>query len=436
MATRIQKVYGKTPREARQKAEKEFGRNIGIVKTRRISPNKLQPDKGSNYELTIAVETEIPAKMPLIRPRSPSQDPVAIQQAIERVNTALTANAYGRQNAQTDSEFGRDPPYSESPGFSSQQNEIVPVPDDLSPEKREEKQPESSLTMDYLSSELNEIRDALSILLSSTKISDNTDLPDEVTGLYRRFLKSDVEAELAYDLAEAMWTCFNDEEGKSIHEHLTTLIQNIVKTSNGIKFGDTPTVVALVGATGVGKTTTIAKLAIQYCFQKKKVALITTDDFKIGAIEQLETYSQILSLPMEVARDPEELEKKIQKYADLDLILIDTPGRSQLDVARLRSIELFLNAARPDETYLMLNMTTRNTDMENIIKRFGSLGIDKLIFTKLDEAICYGSILNCAVRYKKPIAYFTIGQDVATDIEVATHNRIATFLLRGYQRKS
>ena len=78
---------------------------------------------------------------------------------------------------------------------------------------------------------------------------------------------------------------------------------------------------------------------------------------------------------MEVARDPEELEKKIQKYADLDLILIDTPGRSQLDVARLRSIELFLNAARPDETYLMLNMTTRNTDTENIIKRFGSLDL-------------------------------------------------------------
>jgi len=136
MATRIQKVYGKTPKEARQKAEKEFGRNISIVKTRRVSPNKLQPDKGSNYELTIAVDTEVPAKIPLIRPRSPRQDPVAIQQAIERVNMALTANAYGRQNAPIDPEFGQEAPYSESPGFSTQQNEIEPASDDLLPEKK------------------------------------------------------------------------------------------------------------------------------------------------------------------------------------------------------------------------------------------------------------------------------------------------------------
>ena len=120
-------VQGRIEAYILKQAEKEFGRNISIVKTRRISPNKLQPDKGSNYELTIAVETEVPAKIPLIRPRSPSQDTVAIQQAIERVNTALTANTYGRQNAQIDSEFGQDPPYSESPGFSSPQNEVVSV---------------------------------------------------------------------------------------------------------------------------------------------------------------------------------------------------------------------------------------------------------------------------------------------------------------------
>jgi flagellar biosynthesis protein FlhF len=137
---------------------------------------------------------------------------------------------------------------------------------------------------------------------------------------------------------------------------------------------------------------------------------------------------------MEIAHEPEELEEQIAKHASSDLILVDTPGRSQLDVPRVRLIESFLNAAHPTETHLLLNMTTRHEDMNSVVNRFGTLGIDQFIFTKLDESTCYGPILNISMRAKKPISYLTTGQDVAEDIEVATHSRIATFLLRGFRK--
>ena len=463
MSVRIRKIYGKTPKEARQNAQKEFGENISIIRMRPVATNKFQPDKGTNYELTVAVENEAPSTLPLPDGQEPNTN--ALQKAIERVGNVLTAGAYNRQidhseippgMVEPESEIGEKAQYHESP-----YSKTAPLPSTSAtapstesgdrtgmnlPERERSNPPtvtampadagmsDNRHLMSYIGSELSEIRDVLHILLNSAKMSDAADLPDEVLGLHRKFLRNDIEPGLAYDLAEAMHECFHQEKGQSIHEYLTLLLKKIIKTSGGIQFTEQPTVVALVGPTGVGKTTTIAKLAAQYQFQKKKIALITTDDYRIGAIEQLGTYANILSVPMEIAHEPEELEEQVAKHASADLILVDTPGRSQLDVSRLRLIESFLNAARPTETHLLLNMTTRNEDVTTVVDRFGTLGIDQLIFTKLDESTCYGSMLNVSVNTKRPISYLTTGQDVAKDIEVAAQGRIATFLLRGFQR--
>ena len=443
MATRIHKIYGRTPKEVRQKARKEFGEDFSIVKMNRVSGRSLlKPDKNSNYELIIAIESEVETTAPLVRTKQKSPDPTNLKDAISRVNTLLSANAYTQQMevkqdlhsveiSTKDVEMQGESshvPYADPPDFAEEDNNHKQAEEISRPNN-------SSDLYNYLGSELTEIRDVLHILLNNVKTSDIPDLPDEVTGLYQKFLKHDVDQTLAYDLAEAMEDCFHDEKGRSIHQHLTALLRKIVKTSGGIQFKTSPTVVALVGPTGVGKTTTIAKLAVQYKFKGKKVVLITTDDFRIGAIEQLTTYAEILSLPMEVAHEPEELEDKITQHNSADLILLDTPGRSQLDQPRIRSIESFLNSACPDETHLLINMTTRNQDIQSMISRFGSLGVDRLVFTKLDEANCLGPILNSSLRFKKPISFFTTGQDVAGDIEIASHNRMATFLLRGFQAR-
>jgi flagellar biosynthetic protein FlhF len=469
MSVRIRKVYGKTPKEARQNAQKEFGDNISIIRMRPVSPNRLQPDKGTTYELTIAIENEAPTTLPLTQPNRRHANINALQQAIERVNTMLTASAYNRHSApQQTPEDAPEAPYSRVAPFqaealgktvgaeateaafvnselqtgkdSSSSRKDTPTPAPLPrgdyelPVTRPQS-PDSRHLLSYIGSELSEIRDVLHILLSNARATQAADLPDEILGIHRKFLKNDMEAGLAHDLAAAMQPCFQDERGRSIHEQLTMLLTKIVRTSGGVQFSDGPAVVALVGPTGVGKTTTLAKLAAQYQLRKKKTVLITIDDYRIGAIEQLQTYASILNVSMEAAHEPEELEEQIARHASADLILIDTPGRSQLDAPRIRSIEAFLNAARPTETHLLINMTTRNQDINSVIDRFGTLGVDRLIFTKLDESTGYGPILNVSVRTKKPISYLTTGQDVAKDIEVATHSRIATFLLRGFQKQ-
>ena len=441
MAVRIRKIYGKTPKEARQNAQKEFGDNISIIRLRPVATNKLQPERGTTYELTIAIENEAPTTLPLTQSNQRESPIDTLKQAIGRVNTTLAAGAYSKQVKQQTAipDHKTTQPLSDSTGASvdgdvERNDYSSDVFTPTAPGVDNRSTGDQSHVLSYIGSELSEIRDVLHILLNSAKMSDAVDLPDEVLGLHRKFLKHDIEPDLARDLAEAMQECFYDEKGRSIHEHLTLFLKKIIKTSDGIQFTEQPTVVALVGPTGVGKTTTLAKLAAQYQFQKKKIVLITTDDYRIAAIEQLETYAEILSVSMEISHEPEELEEQIAKHASADLILIDTPGRSQLDVPRIRLIESFLNAARPTETHLLLNTTTRNADINSVSDRFGSLGIDRFIFTKLDEATCYGSILNSSIRSKKPISYLTTGQDVAKDIEVATHSRIATFLLRGFQR--
>ena len=447
MSTRIQKVYGRTPKEVRQKAQKEFGDDFSVIKMNRVSGKSLlKPDKHSNYELIISIESEVETAAPLIRPRSDVPDPNKLKDAISRVNTLLTASAYSKHTATETSsdqvpheagtdylpdlaeESARHEAYGDPPEFADE------TPSDKTDLSRSGVEQQSDL-FNYLGSELTEIRDVLHILLNNVKATDTPDLPDEVTGLYQKFLKHDIDQNLAYDLAEAMEDCFHDEKGRFIHQYLTMLLKKIVKVSGGVQFGPPPTVISLVGPTGVGKTTTIAKLAVQYKFKNKKVALITTDDFRIGAIEQLNTYAEILSLPMEIAHEVEELKDKIAQHESADLILLDTPGRSQLDQPRIRLIESFLNAACPTETHLLINMTTRNVDLQSMINRFGTLGVDRLIFTKLDEANCFGPILNSSIRFKKPISFFTTGQDVAGDIEVASHSRIATFLLRSFQAR-
>ena len=461
MAVRIHKVYGKTPKEARRNAQKEFGENISVIKMRPVSANRLKPDKATTYELTVAVENEAPTMLPLPPSNRRSAPALALQEAIGRVNTMLTAGTYRMRNAEYDMQNTQShPPATPQPEQESpigmaapnvsscagsdvdalaEGNGSRPLSSSGNP------QSDHRYILSYIGSELSEIRDVLHILLNGAEISDAAALPDEVTGLHRKFVKNDIESNLAHDLAEAMQECFHDEKGRSIHEHLATLLRKIVTTSGGIQFsgvhqrgGHRPgkAVVALVGATGVGKTTTLAKLAAQYQLQQKKIALITTDDYRIGSIEQLETYASILNVPMEIAHEPEALESLLAKHATADLILIDTPGRSQLDVPRLRSIDAFLNAACPTETYLLLNTTTRNQDLNSVVDRFGTLGVDGHIFTKLDEAVCFGSILNISVRTKKPIVYLTTGQDVANDIEAVAHSRLATFLLRGFQKRN
>lgn len=194
--------------------------------------------------------------------------------------------------------------------------------------------------------------------------------------------------------------------------------------------GSEQQVMALVGPTGVGKTTTIAKLAAKYALmQNREVVLITADTFRIAAVEQLRRYAEIIDVPLEVVLEGKELESALKRHWNKNLVLIDTAGRSQHNIVQLSELRNILSPSVQIKTLLVLSLTTKHRDLLDITEKFQRVNYDALLFTKLDETTSYGSIYNMVKSTRKPLTYVTTGQNVPDDIEVAVPETIAKLIL-------
>ena len=254
--------------------------------------------------------------------------------------------------------------------------------------------------------------------------------------LHECLIRNQVNSDLAYEILSLLNDEACNQKEPSARGYLSAYMERMINVSKGLDKSKRVTI--LIGPTGVGKTTTLAKLAAQYHIQKEKnVGLITIDAYRIAAIDQLKIYAQIMSIPLKVALTPEQLWKCIDEYDDMDLILVDTPGRSHLNKNEVKNIEEFLEAAQPADTHLLISASTKDNDAYTIVETFAPEYVQKFIFTKLDETLSFGSILNISVKLKKPISYLTTGQNVPDDIRLAdidflvdlfvTKNRVKTF---------
>ncbi len=186
-----------------------------------------------------------------------------------------------------------------------------------------------------------------------------------------------------------------------------------------------------IGPTGVGKTTTIAKIAANYSLEKGlNVGLISSDTYRIAAVEQLKVYSDILSVPIEVIYSPKEIHHALDKLYDRDVVLVDTAGRSHKNKEHIEELNLLLNEVREKTVYLVISSTTKFSDLKDILSTYSFIDNYKIIFTKIDEVSTYGPILNIAMKYPEHISYITTGQSVPDDIEVVTSNTILDMLLK------
>ncbi|NIA20849.1 MAG: hypothetical protein GWP05_02520 [Anaerolineaceae bacterium] len=186
----------------------------------------------------------------------------------------------------------------------------------------------------------------------------------------------------------------------------------------------------MIGPTGVGKTTTIAKLAAQFRLrQHRSVGLITIDTYRIGAVDQLRTYAEIIDVPLKVVLTPKELRRAVDEFSDMDFILIDTAGRSQRDVLKMNELRQFLEAVKPHETHLVISSTCGHKNVESVLEQFAAFSIDRIVLTKLDEAVGFGIILTVLQRTKQKLSYVTVGQDVPDDIEAGEPRKLAELIV-------
>jgi flagellar biosynthesis protein FlhF len=189
-------------------------------------------------------------------------------------------------------------------------------------------------------------------------------------------------------------------------------------------------VVAFIGPTGVGKTTSIAKLAAHLALQKKKkVVLMTLDGYRIGAIEQLRTYASLMGIPFRFVDQVSELPRAIEENKQRDYILIDTAGRGPRDLEAMSNLAVFLRQSTSIERHLVLSATTKPSDLRNIMDQFEVCGPDHLLFTKLDETSTPGPILNELVRTRKAFSYYSDGQRVPDDLHAVPRERIIDIVL-------
>lgn len=216
-------------------------------------------------------------------------------------------------------------------------------------------------------------------------------------------------------------------------EAFRELVRRTVKVAGrSLPSGEAPRVVALVGPTGVGKTTTVAKLAARFALQDgARVGLITVDTFRIAAVEQLKTYARIMDVPLRVALDAPGFQSAVEDLSDRELILVDTAGQSPRDEAALGELLALFPPQVPVEVHLVLSVTTRTRDLEKILRHYAGLKASRLLLTKLDETECHGPLLGLPVVSRLPLSYLTTGQNVPDDIEEATPEAVARYLSGG-----
>jgi len=223
-----------------------------------------------------------------------------------------------------------------------------------------------------------------------------------------------------------------DVESPELRQLLITQIQTCFKSVEGIKIPEQGRkIVAFFGPTGVGKTTTIAKLAAKFAIQDGyQIALITADTYRISAVEQLKTYSDIMGIPIHVVYAADELKAVLDSNQDKQLILIDTAGRSPHNDEQLDELTKLLHIDDVIEKYLVLSATTKYKDALDIVKKFSICIPHKVIFTKIDETRNIGTIVNLLYQFPLSLSYVTNGQNVPDDIELVDINRLTPLILR------
>lgn len=255
-----------------------------------------------------------------------------------------------------------------------------------------------------------------------------------------RMLRVLVRNQVESDIARSILRVFDEqlallgEDWATAQPRFERYLAGLIRTAPGIRLGQAkrPVVAMFIGPTGVGKTTSIAKIASHFALREhRKVALVTADTYRMAATDQLRRFGQILGIPVHVADSASEMEQIMVRLGGHDLVLVDTAGRSPQHKEHMRQMRELVDAARPDEIHLVMSLTTKYVDVLQIVARFGIVPANRVIWTKADETRSYGIMLNLSMKFMMDVSYLTTGQEVPDDLEAADPARLAKLVMAG-----
>jgi len=277
---------------------------------------------------------------------------------------------------------------------------------------------------DPIRRELSQLREYMNNLMNALGTWEKNLFPGPPSKIYYQLVANGVSRERAYKLINTIDKIDN-------FENTCKSLENTITSSIPVRDGSKRKgVIAFVGPTGVGKTTTLAKLAARYAMSEKvSVGLISADTYRIAAADQLKTYAKIMGLPIKVVSEKGEFKEALSRFSDRDLVMVDTPGKSRKDQGYMEKLRDFLSVGVPVETNLLLSLTASRENMLEAASRFDMVNYDNIIFTKVDEATGVGSMYDVIDEVGKPVSYLTVGQNVPNDIEDANPGRIARLIM-------
>jgi len=284
---------------------------------------------------------------------------------------------------------------------------------------------------DLLMEELKQMKEMMRKLTLSTA---TLELPEPLKKLEQLLLDQEVDPDLVQQLIEEVIAEHEELQIEMTEDSTQRSIRNklnvIIHSNQSKRIAPSTRVVHFVGPTGVGKTTTIAKLAAEQVLKyQRKVGFITSDTYRISAIEQLKTYATILNVPIEVVFSPQDLTKAFHNLADCDVIFMDTAGRNFRNEMYVSELNALLKSQGASETILVLSLTTKYRDMKAITNNFNKFKLDKVLFTKIDETDSYGAIINLVHDFSLQLSYVTNGQNVPDDITEMDEHEIIDLIL-------
>ncbi|HOV98930.1 MAG TPA: flagellar biosynthesis protein FlhF [Bacteroidota bacterium] len=403
----IKKFVGTTIKEATEQMRAELGPDAIILNTRRVTSGKMLNFLGKDMlEITAALDDQP------VRDTHPVERTASIGTAFQKARTA-----YGVET-QTQSSTGH------SKSFS-----------DVVEEKRKTISPSLSQSSELalLHNEVEEMRQVLLQITDHIKYTKMPALPLQLQKIFLRLVNNDIDEKVAADIIQQVYArlTVNDYDNRNtIEQAIVGEISRFI-TTKSLPTGNHKNayVVALVGPTGVGKTTTIAKLAaIHKLVHHQDVAIITADTYRIGAIEQLRTFAGIAEIPMQVVYQPQEMRTALKAFRKKDIVFIDTVGRSQRAKKEIQELRRFIEAAEPDEVHLMLNASLGEKMLLDVVERFKPLHTNRYIISKVDEAFMFGGFLNVLRDHKMPVSYLTNGQVVPDDIVTIDPSQLAAMI--------